>query len=113
MVLQSTLEFASLINDRIISTGKGKLQGLYLLWNMVDAREKSDLYKAYESGIGELGLSIMKNFLPDTKRYRHEMTEMITPIFRCTLFPADKRLIRGSMLNLLADEIEELINIKQ
>ncbi|NDV57961.1 ParA family protein [Bacteroides sp. 519] len=113
MVLQSTLEFAGIINDRIISTRKGKLQGLYLLWNMVDAREKSDLYKIYEDGIGELGLSVMKNSLPDTKRYRHEMSEMIAPIFRCTLFPVDKRLVRGSKLNLLADEIEELINIKQ
>ena len=113
MVLQSTLEFASLINDRIISTGKSQLQGLYLLWNMVDAREKSDLYKLYEEGIGELGLSVMKNSLPDTKRYRHELSELIAPIFRCTLFPADKRLLKGSKLDVLADEIEELINIKK
>ena len=112
MVLQSTLEFASLINDRIITTGNGKLRGLFLLWNMVDAREKSDLYKVYEDGIAELGLTVMKSFLPDTKRYRHEMTELIAPIFRCTLFPADKRLIKGSKLDILADEIEELINIK-
>lgn len=113
MVLQSTLEFASIINDRIISTRKGQLQGLHLLWNMVDAREKSDLYKVYEEGIGELGLPVMRNYLPDTKRYRHEMSEMIAPIFRSTLFPVDKRLVRGSKLDLLADEIEELINIKQ
>jgi ATPases involved in chromosome partitioning len=113
MVLQSTLEFASLINDRIISTGKSQLRGLYLLWNMVDAREKSDLYKMYEVGIGELGLTVLKNFLPDTKRYRHEMTEVIAPIFRCTLFPVDKKLVKGSMLDLLADEIEELIIVKQ
>ncbi len=113
MVLQSTLEFAGMINDRIISTGKSRLRGLYLLWNMVDAREKSELYKVYEKGIGELGLSVMKNFLPDTKRYRHEMTELIAPIFRCTLFPVDKRLVKGSRLDLLADELEELIHIKQ
>ncbi len=112
MVLSSTLEFASLINDRIISTGHGKLSGVFLLWNMVDAREKSDLYKVYEEGIGELGLTILKSSLPDTKRYRHEMSEMIAPVFRSTLFPADKRLIKGSKLDLLADEIEELINIK-
>ena len=113
MVLQSTLEFASIINDTIMSTGKSHLQGLNLLWNMVDAREKSDLYKSYEEGIGELGLNVMKNFLPDTKRYRHEMTEAIAPIFRSTLFPVDKRLIKGSMLDLLADEIEEIIKIKK
>ena len=113
MVLQSTLEFASIINDTIMSTGKSHLQGLNLLWNMVDAREKSDLYKSYEEGIGELGLNVMKNFLPDTKRYRHEMTEAVAPIFRSTLFPVDKRLIKGSMLDSLADEIEELIKIKK
>jgi hypothetical protein len=32
----------------------------------------------------------MRNSLPDTKRYRHELSGMIAPpIFRYTLFPAE------------------------
>jgi cellulose biosynthesis protein BcsQ len=113
MVLHSTLEFVSLINESIISQGKGNIQGLYLLWNMVDAREKPDLYEAYEKVITELGLTVMKSSLPDTKRYRHELTGEIAPVFRSTLFPADKRLIKGGRLDVLADEMEELIKIKE
>lgn len=112
MVLQSTLEFASLLNENLISTGRGNIQGLYLLWNKVDGREKTDLYKTYETIISELGLQVMKNFLPDTKRFRHELSEEIKPIFRSTLFPTDKQLIKGSNIDLLADEIEELIKIR-
>lgn len=112
MVLQSTLEFASLINDQIISLGKGNIEGLYLLWNMVDARERTPLYNTFEKVIAELGLQTLKNVLPETKRYRHELSEEIKPIFRSTLFPTDKRLIRGTNLDLLADEIEELIKLK-
>lgn len=112
MVLQSTLEYAALINEKVITTGKGNIEGLYLLWNMVDARERTNLYDAYDKIIAELGLQVMKNVLPETKRYRHELTEEIKPVFRCTLFPADKRLIRGTNLDLIADEIEEITNLK-
>ena len=112
MVLQSTLEFASLLNENIISTAKGNIQGLYLLWNQVDGREKTDLYDTYEDIITELGLPVMKNFLPDTKRFRHELSEEIKPVFRCTLLPTDKQLIKGSNVDLLADEIEEIIKLK-
>ena len=112
MVLQSTLEFASLLNENIISTGRGNIQGLYLLWNQVDGREKTDLYDTYENIIAELGLPVMKNFLPDTKRFRHELSEEIKPVFRCTLLPTDKQLIKGSNVDLLADEIEEIIKLK-
>ena len=113
MVLRSTLEFAGMINDLIIKIQKGRLQGLYLMWNMVDNRENSDLYKAYEGAIGELGLTILKNSVPDTKRYRHEMSEIKAPIFRSTVFPADAKLRKGSMLDELANEIEKIINIKK
>ena len=109
MVLQSTLEFASLLNENIISTARGNIAGLYLVWNQVDGREKTDLYDLYEKIIAELGLQVMKNFLPDTKRFRHELTEEIKPVFRCTLFPVDKQLVKGSNIDLLADEIEGII----
>lgn len=112
MVLQSSLEFASLLNESVISTGKSNIQGLYLVWNQVDARERTDLYNTFNKLIGELGLNILKTSLPDRKRFRHELTEEIRPVFRSTLFPIDKQLIKDTNLDLLADEIEELINVK-
>lgn len=60
VVLESTLKFASVINDNLISVGRSNIKGLYLIWNMVDGREKNELYEVYETIIGELGLQILK-----------------------------------------------------
>jgi hypothetical protein len=84
---------------------------LYLIWNMVDGREKNELYEVYETIIGELGLQILKTFIPDTKRFRRELTAGHKPIFRSTLFPANKNLLKGSNLDLLADEICQIIKL--
>lgn len=112
MVLQSSLEFASLLNDNVISTGKSNIQGLYLIWNQVDSRERTGLYDTFNTLFGELGLHVLKTMIPDRKRFRHELTEEVRPVFRSTLFPVDKQLIRDTNLDLLADEIEELISLK-
>ena len=43
VVAESSLNFASVVNESFMSTGKANLKGLYLLWNMVDGREKTNL----------------------------------------------------------------------
>lgn len=43
LVLESTLNFATTINDRLIKTGISSLKRLCLFWNMVDRREPHDL----------------------------------------------------------------------
>jgi cellulose biosynthesis protein BcsQ len=103
VVLESTLQFATTVNDNLITTGKTNIKSLHLVWNMVDGREKTELYKAYEQAIAQLGLQVMHTLLPDSKRFRREMTGTHKPVFRSTLFPVDKSLIKGS-------HIEELIN---
>ena len=49
VVMESSIKFATVINEQMISTGKSCIKGLYLVWNMVDGREKSELYKAYDN----------------------------------------------------------------
>ena len=109
VVLESTLKFASMLNENLISVGKSNIKGLYLIWNMVDGREKSELYEVYENVICELGLNILKTFIPDSKRFRRELTSGHKPVFRSTLFPAHKTLLKGSNLDLLASEILQTI----
>ena len=48
------------------------MKGLYMLWNMVDGREKTELYQVYEAVMKEPDLPVLKTFLPDTKRFRRE-----------------------------------------
>jgi len=112
-VLESTLQYATMIHEDIITVGRGNIKGLWLFWNMVDGREKSPLYEAYENAIDELGLQIMKTSLPNSVRFRKEMSEDKNSVFRSTLFPADSNLLKGSNIEELADEICEIINLKQ
>lgn len=111
VVMESTLKFATMLNENLISVGKSDIKGLYLIWNMVDGREKNELYDVYENVIGELGLNILKTFVPDSKRFRRELTTGHKPVFRSTLFPAHNSLLKGSNLIALADDI--LKTIKQ
>jgi cellulose biosynthesis protein BcsQ len=104
-VLESTLQYATLLNDSLISTGRSNIKGLWLFWNMVDGREKTPLYRVYESAIGELGLSVMKTVLPNSIRFRKEMSAEHGTIFRSTVFPADKALLKGSGIEELVNEI--------
>jgi cellulose biosynthesis protein BcsQ len=112
LVLESTLQYATLLNDNIISVGKGRIKGLHLFWNMVDGREKTPLYEAYEGAIGELGLQIMKTVLPNSIRFRKEMSGESHSIFRSTLFSADKALLKGSNIDALSEEICKILNIR-
>jgi cellulose biosynthesis protein BcsQ len=94
VVMESTLKFATMLNENLISVGKSDIKGLYLIWNMVDGREKNELYQVYENVIGELGLNILKTFVPDSKRFRRELNTVHRPVFRSTLFPAHKSLLK-------------------
>jgi len=111
VVLESSLRFASRLNDTIITTGKSNIKGLYLIWNLVDGREKSELYEVYEQVIAELALPVLKTFLPDSKRFRRELPGSHKALFRSTIFPPDKSLLKGSNLDTLVDEILGIIKI--
>ena len=107
--MESSIKFATVINEQMISTGKSGIKGIYLVWNMVDGREKTELYKAYDKVCAEFALPILGTYLPDSKRFRKETAAERKAVFRSTAFPADKTLIRGSNLDKLADEILGII----
>lgn len=111
-VLESTLEFTSLLNETILSLGKGNLKGLYLFWTLVDRRERSNLYEAYQGVIDELGLQLLKSYIPEKKCFRHEMESTHKPIFRSSFFAADNKLIKNSQLDQLVDELLTIIKPK-
>ena len=52
---------------------------------------------------------MLKTCLPDSKRFRRELSIGHKALFRSTIFPADRALVRGSNLNEIVDEILELI----
>jgi len=112
LVLESTLQYATMLNDHIISQNKGNIKGLFLFWNMVDRREKSPLYEAYEGAIAELGLTVLNTSLPNSIRFRKEMSSERNTIFRSTLFPPDKNLLKDSNIDVLSYEICNILKLE-
>lgn len=111
LVLQSSLSFVLSVHELLVIDPKFRLKGVYVFWNMVDGREKTDLYEIYEKSINEFGFPLLKTFVPDTKRYKKELSKEGKAVFRSTLFPADKKLLRGSNLEELLIEIAHIINL--
>ena len=107
--MESTLRFATKLKETLVDTGKTHIKGLHLLWNMVDGREKSELYRVYEEIIRELGLQVLQTFLPDSKRFRRELTGEHKAVFRSTLFPVDGTLAKGSHIREITEEILTII----
>jgi cellulose biosynthesis protein BcsQ len=109
VVMESTLNYMIVVRDNIVNTGKSNIKAMRLLWNMVDGREKSELYEVYEAVIKELGFTTLETFIPDSKRFRREQSINHKALFRSTLFPADKSLVKGSNIDALTDELLELL----
>lgn len=111
LVLESGLRFARTINDNIVHNSNDRLKELHVFWNMVDGREKTELYEVFETVIGELGLPLMKTAIPNSVRYKKEVSSERKSVFRSTLFPPDKSLLKGSNLEELVDEICQIIKL--
>ncbi len=111
VAMVSSLKYVSIVNDMLISSGKTNIKGLYLFWNMVDGREKTDLYEVYESAIDELGVTVMKTFIPNSNRFKKEVSNAHKPLFRSTIFPPDRSIIKGSHLDELTEEILQIMKI--
>lgn len=109
-VLESALSFMNVLNNVLVKGGKTSIKGINLFWNMVDGREKTELYTHYENVIKELGLSLMNTYIPDRKHFRKELSVTMEkrPISRSTLFPIDKRLNKSLRMD---DFITEFLHI--
>ncbi|WP_233899295.1 ParA family protein [Tenacibaculum piscium] len=110
VVMESTLSFSQVVS-KIFKTKPDK-KGLHLFWNMVDGREKSPLYKSYETVLKELDLHLMQHYFSDSKRFRKEIPEIGKGlVFRSTLFPPHNRMIKLARLEIFINEFLHLLNL--
>lgn len=112
LVLRSTLRYMVVVTDLIRKSGVSTIKDIYMFWNKVDGREKTELYDVYEKVISDLDFKVLKTFLPDKKRYSHEQSILHRPLFRSTLFPPERSLLRGSNLVELTDEILNIMKLE-
>lgn len=110
LVLESTLNFATTINDRLIKTGASNLKGLYLFWNMIDRRERNILYDVYQEGFRQLGLSCLQTRIPIRSNFTRDLSAN-GPAYRSTLFAPDPAFTKECGFNRFMDEIMEILNI--
>ena len=112
LILESSLAFAMKVRDEIMTVSGCSVKDMYMLWNLVDARERTDLYERYEEVFEEQMLQTLKTRLPDAKKYRREGSkDAARAVFRSTLLPPDKNLLKGSRLVELVDEILGIIKL--
>ncbi len=111
LVVESSLQFAALFYENLITTGVAKTKGLHLFWTMVDGREKSELYDLYRQINEGMNIPMLETRLPDSKRFRRDLSEERKAIFRSTIFPMDNNLMKGSNIKELAEEICTIMKI--
>ena len=113
IVMQSSLQFAKVLEEELIAKGNCNLKGIRLFWNMVDRRGRKDLYDAWNRVIHRMGLRLLSSHIPNTLRYNREADTVCKGVFRSTLFPPDPRQEKGSGLPELVEEIYPAIGLEK
>ena len=113
IVMQSSLQFAKVLEEELIAKGNCNLKGIRLFWNMVDRRGRKDLYDAWNRVIHRMGLRLLSSHIPNTLRYNKEADTVCKGVFRSTLFPPDPRQEKGSGLPELVEEICPAIGLEK
>jgi cellulose biosynthesis protein BcsQ len=111
LVMKSSLVYATSLQEFLKKNPKAPLKKIFLFWNMIVKSENRELYDAYTAIISKLNLNLLQTEIPFTVKYKREMTISSRQVFRSTLFPPDKALLRGSNLDTLMNEISKIINI--
>lgn len=111
MVMQSSLAFSTTVLDFISSKREVPLKDIIFFWNRVDKRTSTDVYDVYNKIMEKLNLTVLKTVVPETRRYDKELPFRGKTYFRCTLLPPPVRLLRGSGLDELADELCEIFKL--
>ena len=103
IVMQSTLSFATTVLDYAKSQKDVPLKDIIFFWNRL---------KTYSQIRLDLNLSFLYSTLPDLCRYEKEITHAKKSFFRCTMLPPPAKLLKGSGIGELADELIVKLKLK-
>ena len=92
---------------------KRSIKEIKLVWNRIPSRKKSKLCELIDNYLEELQLSSLNTVLSNSARYSKDDGGMAArpTIFRSTMMPPDKQLLKDSDLPELVREIREIINV--
>jgi cellulose biosynthesis protein BcsQ len=104
-VMESSLSFLLML-QRLSNEVKP-----YAFWNMVDGREKTNLYNAYSELLAEYGIPVLETMIPYLLRFHKEAADYSPEgVFRSTLLAPARSMLSSSHVGYLCDEIFEIIN---
>ncbi len=104
MIMQSTLSFSKTVRETVMKKPGIPLKDILLLWNRIDRRVSPRAFNAFNEVIAILGMTLLETIIPETHRFDKELSPG-EPFFRSTLFPPSPSLLKGSNLDLLAEEL--------
>ncbi|MDR1182346.1 MAG: ParA family protein [Bacteroidales bacterium] len=104
-VMESSLSFLLMLKQ-LSSEVKS-----YAFWNMVDGREKTNLYNAYNKLLLEYKIPVLETKIPYLLRFHKEAADYSQEgIFRSTLLAPTRSMLSSSHVGYLCNEIFEIIN---
>ena len=105
IVMQSSLSFSTSVWDYAKASKEAPLQEFLFFWNRKDARASTEVFDAYNIIMQKLEFTVLDTIIPETNRYNKELSLATRNFFRCTLFPPPAKLLKGSGLTELAEEL--------
>lgn len=111
IVMQSTMSFATAVLDYLKGKPEIPLKNFFFFWNKVDKRASTEVYDAYKKIMERLNLKVFKTVLPESRRFDKELSMKGKPFFRSTLFPPPQKLLKGSFIPELVEELCETIKL--
>lgn len=110
--LKSSLRFADHVVNRMLTTGQTKIKDVRLVWNKIPSRAKTRICSLIDDAVADMGLTSLNTVMANSARFFKdgEVTGR-TSVFRSTMLPPDKQLLKGSNLPELVSEIRSIINV--
>lgn len=110
--MSSSITFASAVQNNMVTTGGTRIKEIRLIWNKINSREKTRLCDIMDNYMGKHGLSSLNTVLVKSNKFEKDGRELgNTGVFRSTMLPPDKRMLKGSNLEELVKEIREIVKI--
>lgn len=110
IVMQSTMSFATAVLDYLKGKPEIPLKNFFFFWNKVDKRASTEVYDAYKKIMDRLNLKVLKTVIPESRRFDKELSMKGKPFFRSTLFPPPAKMLKGSEIDELAEELCKTLN---
>lgn len=105
IVMQSSLSFSATVLEFIKKRKDFPLRDIMFFWNRRDRRTNTEVFDVFNGMMQELGMTLLDTILPETCRYDKELSSSGKGYFRCTLLPPPAKLLKGSGIVELAEEL--------